>query len=310
MIFTRISFDIIQIAFYYTMVFHWSLSDRKSHVFRTLLGILADLDNAVFWMVSTRVLISNSSSPGTNPLVTVSNAPITGDITVTFMFHSFFSYQATSRHSSLFSPSFNFPPWSAGMTKFTIWQVIWFLLIVTRSGRLAEIRWSILYQNPRDFYTSRSQGWVPGCAWSNFNFLHSSFPAQPCLLLYSLCTNLLDLLIMYYYYYHYYYHLCEFFIDFYWSLGDSKFRRVSRTFLSIQAHINNSVVWMASIRSLVSISSSPFSKPLGTFSSASITITPSLSFFIVFFFSVLWQDPSIFYPFVFYYFLSEVRWDG
>ena len=37
------------------MVFHWSLSDSKSpQVSRTLLSILAVLNNAVVWMVSTR----------------------------------------------------------------------------------------------------------------------------------------------------------------------------------------------------------------------------------------------------------------
>ena len=60
------------------MVFHWSLSDSKSpQVSRTLLSILAVLNNAVVWMVSTRPPISKSSSPFSNPLVTVANAPIT-----------------------------------------------------------------------------------------------------------------------------------------------------------------------------------------------------------------------------------------
>ena len=37
------------------MVFHWSLSDSKSpQVSRTLFNILAVLNNAVVWMVSTR----------------------------------------------------------------------------------------------------------------------------------------------------------------------------------------------------------------------------------------------------------------
>ena len=44
------------------MVFHWSLSNNKSpQVFKTLLSILADLSNAVVWIVSTRPLISESS---------------------------------------------------------------------------------------------------------------------------------------------------------------------------------------------------------------------------------------------------------
>ena len=54
------------------MVFHWSLSDNKSpQVSRTLLSILAILNNAVVWMVSTRPPTSKSSSPFSNPLVTV-----------------------------------------------------------------------------------------------------------------------------------------------------------------------------------------------------------------------------------------------
>ena len=44
------------------MVFHWNFSDSKYQVSRTLLNILADLNNAVVWMVSTRPVISKSSS--------------------------------------------------------------------------------------------------------------------------------------------------------------------------------------------------------------------------------------------------------
>ena len=43
------------------MVFYWNLWDSESRqVFRTLLNILADLNNTVVWMVSTRLLISKS----------------------------------------------------------------------------------------------------------------------------------------------------------------------------------------------------------------------------------------------------------
>ena len=49
---------------FYLMIFHWSLSESKSlQVSRTLLSILAVLSNVVVWMVYTRPLISNSSSP-------------------------------------------------------------------------------------------------------------------------------------------------------------------------------------------------------------------------------------------------------
>ena len=51
------------------MVFQWSLSDRKTpKVSRTFLSILADLNNAVAWMVSTCPLIFKSYSPFTKSL--------------------------------------------------------------------------------------------------------------------------------------------------------------------------------------------------------------------------------------------------
>ena len=75
------------------MVFHWSLSENKSpQVFRTLFSILAVLNNAVVWLVSTRPPASKSSSSLNNPFVTVPKAPITIGIIVTFMFHSFFQF--------------------------------------------------------------------------------------------------------------------------------------------------------------------------------------------------------------------------
>ena len=59
---------------------------------RSLLSILAVLNNVVVWMVSTRPPISKSSSPFNNHLVTVPKVPITIGIIVTFMFHSFFQF--------------------------------------------------------------------------------------------------------------------------------------------------------------------------------------------------------------------------
>ena len=83
---------------------HWSLSDSKSpQVSRTLLSILAYLNNAVVWMVSTRPLIFNSSSTFISLLVTVPRVPITISITVTFMFYNFFSSLARFRYSSFFT---------------------------------------------------------------------------------------------------------------------------------------------------------------------------------------------------------------
>ena len=133
------------------MVFHWILSDSKDpQVSKTLLSILADLNNAVALMVSTRPLISKSSSPCTNPLVTLPHALITISIIVTFMFHSFFSSLARSLNLSLFSPSFGFTKLSAERQSWLIGRVSFFVWNITRSGRLAAY-------SPRIFHTNA--GW-------------------------------------------------------------------------------------------------------------------------------------------------------
>ena len=121
------------------MVFHWSLSDSKSpQVSRTLLSILAVLNNIVIWMVSTRPPTSKSSSTFSNPLVTVPEAPITIGIIVTFMLHNFFNSLARLRYLSFFSYSFSLIMWSAGIAKSTILQIL-FLFVdyykVSSSGR-------------------------------------------------------------------------------------------------------------------------------------------------------------------------------
>ena len=56
-------------------------------------------------MVSTHQPSDKSSSPFSNPLVTVPNAPITIGIIVTCMFHSFFNSLVRSRYLSFFSHS-------------------------------------------------------------------------------------------------------------------------------------------------------------------------------------------------------------
>ena len=110
------------------MVSHWSLSDSKSpQVFRTLLGILAVLSNALIRIVSTRPPTSKSFRPFNNPLVIVPKAPITVGTIVTFMFPSFFNCLARSRYLSFFSHSFRFILWSAGTAKPTILLIFSFV---------------------------------------------------------------------------------------------------------------------------------------------------------------------------------------
>ena len=180
------------------MVFHWRLSESKSpEVSSTHLNILADLINAVIWMASTHPPISKSSNPFINPFVTVPRAPITIGIKACFMFHSFF-------FSILcIYPSFQFlsillcgqpRQQSPQFCKFS------FLLIIIRSGRLAEIRWS-----QSSLCVSFSRTDVEICiyhlfVWSNLNFWHNSqwitLPTQSCLVSCSFCANLLLSLIM------------------------------------------------------------------------------------------------------------------
>ena len=127
------------------MVFYWSLSDSKSpQVSRTLLSILAVLNNAVVWMVSTRPPTSKSSSLFSNPLVTVPKAPITIGMIVPCMFHSFSNSQARSRYLSFFSHSFSLICGQPGQKSRQFCKFSFFLLIIIRSGLLAEIRWSVL----------------------------------------------------------------------------------------------------------------------------------------------------------------------
>ena len=57
---------------------------------RTLLGILADLNNAADWMGSAHHLISKASSAFTRSLGIFPSAPITICITINFIFRSFF----------------------------------------------------------------------------------------------------------------------------------------------------------------------------------------------------------------------------
>ena len=103
-------------------------------------------------MVSTRPLISKFFRPCTNPLVTVPTALVKISVTITFMFHSFYSSIARSRYLSLFrflsvlfcgqqerkNPLLR---WFSFFLLFFFFFFFFFTL--TRSSPLAEIKWSI-----------------------------------------------------------------------------------------------------------------------------------------------------------------------
>ena len=131
------------------MVFQWTLIDSKSpQVSRTLLNILANLNNTVVWMVSTHPLISISSSSWTSPLGTVPKAPVKIGIIVILMFHIFFNSLAWSRYLYLILISFSFTQWSAGTAKFIIWVVLFCELGLVVWLRLDDPFGS---QNPKEY---------------------------------------------------------------------------------------------------------------------------------------------------------------
>ena len=151
------------------MVFHWNLSDSKSpQVSRTLLSILAVLNNAVVWMVSTHLPTSKSTSLFSNPLVTVTKASITIGIIVTCMFHSFFNSLARSRYLSFFSHSFSFILWTAETAKSTIMQFFFFFFFLLLLGLVFWPRFGdpCVCQSQIGVYVCYFLGQVLGCAYT------------------------------------------------------------------------------------------------------------------------------------------------
>ena len=171
---------------------HWSLSDSKSlQVSRTLLSILANLNNAVVWMVLILSLIFNSFSlffqtfgdhskcPNYNwyhclphhPQFLVLCQGPSIRLFLCFYFHSVIHWNGKI-HSTAHS---------------------FFLLINPRSSFLTEIWWSVcIIKFQRILCVAFFRMDFGLCiyhlvVWSNFNFLHNSqwntFPTQSYLIL-------------------------------------------------------------------------------------------------------------------------------
>ena len=149
------------------MVFHWSLSDNKSpQVSRTLLSILSVLNNVVVWMVSTRPLTSKSSSPFSNPLVTVPKVPITIGIIVTCMFHSFFQFPSKVEVLIILFTFLQFyfvVSWDSKIDNFASSLFYWLLLGLIFWPRLGD---PCICQSPIGVYVCYFLGQVLGCAYT------------------------------------------------------------------------------------------------------------------------------------------------
>ena len=108
----------------------------------TLLSIVAYLSNVLFRWSLFILLFLTLPVLFPNHLGTVPSARITIDIRVTLIFPSVHYSLAKSKYLSLFSLSLCFTLWFAGTAIFSTQQVLLLsLLIITRSGRLAEIRY-------------------------------------------------------------------------------------------------------------------------------------------------------------------------
>ena len=164
------------------MASYGSLSESKSpQVSRILLSILADLNSAVIWMVSTRLLIVKSSRSIINPLVTVPSAPIKIGVTVTFIFRSFFQFSCKIKVlNSLFDFFQFYPVVSRNGKVHYLAGFLFLLLTITSYGRLVEIRWSVFTSKSQRSLCVSFSGTDTGLCiyhlfvWLNFNFLHNS----------------------------------------------------------------------------------------------------------------------------------------
>ena len=243
------------------MVFHWNLSDSKSpQVSRTLLGILTVFNNVVVWMVSSRPPTTMSTSPFSNPLVTVPNAPITIGIIVTFMFHIFFKSLARLRYLSFFSHSFSFILWSTGTAKY----YYYYSLQAFHQSKLMVLRWSL--RDSKSLQVSRTL---------------LSIQANLKNVLVWMVLVLVSLFVFAFFNFIYHYYICYFLKSFSHKhslmvspccLSDRKSPQVSRTPLSIQSDLNNVVVWLVSTRLFVSNSSTSFTNPFVIVSTVPFTI--------------------------------------
>ena len=160
------------------MAFYWSLSDSKSpRVFRTLLSIPADLNEAEVWMVSILPLISNCSNHLSKPFGTVPRALTT---TTSHLCSTFFFVLLQVLRIYLFIHVLIFSlcgkpelqnqlddklSLSLSLSLSLTFKKN-FLFFSTRSGLLARIRNSFVCQNPGEFYSSHCLRQILICTYT------------------------------------------------------------------------------------------------------------------------------------------------
>ena len=127
-----------------------SLESKSPQISGTLLSILADLSNAVVWMVSIFLLIFNSFSPFFKPSGTAPSEPTTIGITSIHMFRGLFSSLARYEYLSIISLPFILTQCLLERQNPQNGKFFFFLVCETRSRLLAETTWSVFILNHRE----------------------------------------------------------------------------------------------------------------------------------------------------------------
>ena len=149
------------------LVFQWILSDSKSQVSRTLLSILADINN-VFFYGSDSTSYSKSFTPSNNHMVTVPSAPIIFGIRVTFMLHSFFRSLARSRYLYILILLiiFQFYPLVSRNSIVNYSAASLFFCTSLRLLVWPRLSDPFVSQNPKEFCASHFLGRILGCFYT------------------------------------------------------------------------------------------------------------------------------------------------
>ena len=128
-------------------------------------------------MVYTGPLISKSSNLCINPLVSVTRAPTTTDITDNIMFHILFSLLGRPEYLSFFSISFNFTSvvsWGSKVhnsARSLVFFFLFFLLIITWSEHQADYKVIRLHLRiPEVVMQLFFSGKISGCSYTIFSY--------------------------------------------------------------------------------------------------------------------------------------------